>query len=231
MASTRQHRKNPAGQQGAHGGGHGISRLRTLGPRSPEQPAPPTSEATWDGHGTGVRSGGARGGAPAHATKPRPPGGADRTPGTEKTAFFWPENCGVGPELYMEMQNNRGILSQDQGCCLAQNGRSQEHPGSSKEHSGNRHEHYGSFKEHYGNRHEHHGSFTRHYGSDREYDCRFTEQGKSLASGAKICGFQQKPRVFLRKPRFPSCTAAARPGKLGLRRPPQTSRWLPQTPR
>ena len=28
--------------------------------------------------------------------------GADRTPETAKTAFFWPENCGAGPELYME---------------------------------------------------------------------------------------------------------------------------------
>ena len=39
--------------------------------------------------------------------------------------FFWPENCGAGPGLYMEntMQSSV-ILSQDHGCCLAQNGRS-----------------------------------------------------------------------------------------------------------
>ena len=30
------------------------------------------------------------------------PRGADRTPETAKTAFFWPANCGAGPELYME---------------------------------------------------------------------------------------------------------------------------------
>ena len=39
-----------------------------------------------------------------HSKSEEGPGsrGADRTPGTAKTAFFWPENCGAGPELYME---------------------------------------------------------------------------------------------------------------------------------
>ena len=71
--------------------------------------------------------------------------GANRTPETAKTTFFGPKIAAQALNFTWKMQNNRGILSQDQGCCLAQNGRSQEHYGSSKEHSGNRHEHYGSF--------------------------------------------------------------------------------------
>ena len=62
------------------------------------------------------------------------------------------------------------------------------------------HEHYGSSTEHFGNRHGHYG--------------RFIEQGKSQDSGANICVFvvlQQKTRFFLRKTRFPSCTAGQSP--------------------
>ena len=38
---------------------------------------------------------------PEHGEQ-KTPRGADRTPETAKTALFWPENCGAGPELDME---------------------------------------------------------------------------------------------------------------------------------
>ena len=87
---------------------------------------------------------------------------------------------------------------------------------SSKEHSGNRHGHCGDFKEHYGNRHGHYGSFTGHYGSDREYDWRFTEQEKSLASGAKICGFPAETSIFLTKTAISLVHSRRAPRKVGF---------------
>ena len=86
----------------------------------------------------------------AHTSTGKPAGHRGAEGPTErqkrrKRHFFGPEIAAQALNFTWKMQNNRGILSQDQGCCLAQNGRSQEHYGSSKEHSGNRHEHYGSF--------------------------------------------------------------------------------------
>ena len=49
---------------------------------------------------------GTQGTGPPHSRPPlltRLVRGADRTPETAKTALFWPENCGAGPEIfYME---------------------------------------------------------------------------------------------------------------------------------
>ena len=69
---------------------------------------------------------------------------------------------------------------------------------------------------------EHYGSLTGDYGRHHEHYGRLTEQGKSPASSLKVSGLAAKISFFLRKLRFPSCTAAARPEKLGLRRSPQT---------
>ena len=55
-----------------------------------------------------------------------------------------------------------------------------------------------------------------HYGSDREYDGRFTEQGKSLASGAKICGFPAETSVFLTKTAFSLVHSRRAPRKAGF---------------
>ena len=89
----------------------------------------------------------ASGPSPSHPHPP--PEGPTERQKRRKRHFFGPkiaaQEVAQALGFTWKIQNNHGALSQDQGCCLAQNGRSQEHGGSSKEHSGNRHEHYGSF--------------------------------------------------------------------------------------
>ena len=68
----------------------------------------------------------------------------------------------------------------------------------------------------YGNRHANYGSFTGRYASDREYVGRFTEQGKSLASGAKSCGFPAETSVFLTKIAFSLVHSRRAPRKAGF---------------